>query len=188
MFRFLMDVGTRMEYNLVIDEFQEFYYINPEIYSLMQDIWDRLRKQDHVNLIVSGSVYTLMNRIFRDSNEPLYGRADSIMKLAPFTTSVLKEILSDHKAEYDLLALYTFTGGVPKYIEQFMDNGCTDMESMVYFMLQPDSFWPKGRLCWYKSSGKNMAITSLSCRPSPTAEILCRKWKQSWVESAWADN
>ena len=28
MFRFLMDLGTRMEYNLVIDEFQEFYYIN----------------------------------------------------------------------------------------------------------------------------------------------------------------
>ena len=43
------------------------------------------------------------------------------MKLAPFTTSVLKEIISDHKADYtkdDLLALYTFTGGVPKYIEQ----------------------------------------------------------------------
>ena len=32
MFRFLMDLGTRMEYNLVIDEFQEFYYINQEIY------------------------------------------------------------------------------------------------------------------------------------------------------------
>ena len=54
-----MDLGTRMEYNLVIDEFQEFYYINQEIYSLMQDTWDRLRKQSHVNLIVSGSVYTL---------------------------------------------------------------------------------------------------------------------------------
>ena len=79
MFRFLMDLGTRMEYNLVIDEFQEFYYINQEIYSLMQDTWDRLRKQSHVNLIVSGSVYTLMNKIFRDSKEPLYGRADSSM-------------------------------------------------------------------------------------------------------------
>lgn len=63
-----------------------------------------------------------MNQIFRDSKEPLYGRADTIMKLFPFTTSVLKEILADHKPNYskeDLLALYTFTGGVPKYIEQF---------------------------------------------------------------------
>lgn len=94
----------------------------------------------HVNLIVSGSVYTLMNKIFRDSKEPLYGRADSIMKLSSFTTSILKEIMSDHKADYtkdDLLALYTFTGGVPKYIEQFMDNGCTSMENMVDFCCNP---------------------------------------------------
>ena len=157
-FRFLMDLGTRMAYNLVIDEFQEFYYINQEIYSLMQDTWDRLRKQSHVNLIVSGSVYTLMNKIFRDSKGPLYGRADSIMKLAPFTTSVLKEIMSEHKADYskdDLLALYTFTGGVPKYIEQFMDNGCTSMESMVDFMLQPDSsFLTEGQALLIQEFGK----------------------------------
>ena len=157
-FRFLMDLGTRMEYNLVIDEFQEFYYINQEIYSLIQDTWDRLRKQSHVNLIVSGSVYTLMNKIFRDSKEPLYGRADSIMKLSSFTTSILKEIISDHKADYskdDLLALYTFTGGIPKYIEQFMDNGCTSMESMVDFMLQPDSsFLTEGQALLVQEFGK----------------------------------
>ena len=37
LFRYLMDVGTRLKYNLIIDEFQEFYYINKEVYSLMQD-------------------------------------------------------------------------------------------------------------------------------------------------------
>lgn len=62
-----MDLGTRMEFNLIIDEFQEFYYMNQEIYNLMQDTWDRLRKQSHVNLTASGSVYTLMNKIFRDN-------------------------------------------------------------------------------------------------------------------------
>lgn len=158
LFRFLMDLGTRMKYNLIIDEFQEFYYINPIVYSLMQDAWDRYRKQSHVNLVVSGSVYTLMNQIFRDSKEPLYGRADMIMKLFPFTTSVLKEILADHKPNYtkeDLLALYTFTGGVPKYIEQFMDRGCTDMESMVDLMLQPDSsFLTEGTALLIQEFGK----------------------------------
>lgn len=139
-------------------ELQEFYYINQEIYSLMQDTWDRFRKESHVNLIVSGSVYTLMNKIFRDAKEPLYGRADSILKLFPFTTSALKEILADHKPEYtkdDLLALYTFTGGVPKYIEQFMDSGCTDMESMVDFMLQPESsFLTEGQALLIQEFGK----------------------------------
>lgn len=158
MFRFLMDLGGRMRYNLIIDEFQEFYYINQEIYSLMQDAWDRYRKQSRVNLIVSGSVNTLMNKIFRDSKEPLYGRADIIMKLTAFDTATLKEILADHKQDYtkeDLLALYTFTGGVPKYIEQLMDNGCTDMESMVDFMLQPESsFATEGSALLIQEFGK----------------------------------
>lgn len=158
LFRFLMELGKHMKYNLVVDEFQEFYYINQEIYSLMQDTWDRLRKETHVNLIVSGSVYTLMNKIFRDAKEPLYGRADSLMKLLPFSTTVLKEILADYKPTYakdDLLALYTFTGGVPKYVEQLMDNGCTDMESIVDLMLQPESsFVTEGQALLIQEFGK----------------------------------
>lgn len=158
LFEFLIELGKREKYNLVIDEFQEFFYINPEVYSRMQDTWDRYRKDTHVNLVVSGSVYTLMNKIFRDSREPLYGRADSIIKLSAFTTPVLKQILSDYKSDYtydDLLALYTFTGGVPKYIEFFVDKGCTDMESMVDAMLQPDSVMlSEGRAMLIQELGK----------------------------------
>lgn len=142
LFEFVMELGTRMKFNLVIDEFQEFFNINPSIYSGMQDVWDRYRTRTNVNLIVSGSIYTLMEKIFKDSKEPLYGRSDRVLKLYPFTTSVMKEILKDYKPDYipeDLLALYTFTGGVPKYIELLMDGGATDMESMVEFMVQPDS-------------------------------------------------
>ena len=158
MFRFLMDLGKRMKFNLLIDEFQEFYYINQEIYSLMQDTWDRYRKESHVNLIVSGSVYTLMNRIFMNAKEPLYGRADRIMKLLPFTTSILKEVLADHKPDYtkeDLLALYTFTGGVPKYIDLLMQNGCTDVSAMIANMVQPDSpFINEGNALLIQEFGK----------------------------------
>lgn len=71
---------------------------------------------------------------------------------------MLKEILADHKPEYakdDLLALYTFTGGIPKYIELLMDNGCTDMESMVDFMLQPESpFLTEGQALLIQEFGK----------------------------------
>ena len=158
LFEFLMELGKREKYNLVIDEFQEFFYINPEVYSRMQDIWDRYRKETHVNLVVSGSVYTLMNKIFRDYREPLYGRADSIIKLSAFATPVLKRILSDYKSDYtndDLLALYTFSGGVPKYIEFFVDKGCTNMESMVDAMLQPDSIiLSEGRAMLIQELGK----------------------------------
>lgn len=157
-FELLMRAGHTTQFNLVIDEFQEFFYINPSVYSRMQDIWDRHKDSTHVNLIASGSVYTLMTRIFMNYREPLYGRCDSIMKLRPFDTAVLKEILSDYKPDYtqeDLLALYTFTGGVPKYIESFIDNGCMDMESMVDFMMLPDSpFQNEGKVLLIQEFGK----------------------------------
>jgi AAA+ ATPase superfamily predicted ATPase len=158
LFEFLMDLGTRQKFNLIIDEFQEFYNINPAVYSGMQDVWDRFRIGSNINLIVSGSVYTLMERIFRDEKEPLYGRSDRVLKLRPFTTSVLKQILADFKPDYtheDLLALYTFTGGIPKYVELFLDSGSTDMEAMVDFMTQPDSpFLDEGKTLLIQEFGK----------------------------------
>lgn len=158
LFTTLMEIGRNKAFNLVIDEFQEFFYINPSVYSQMQDIWDRYKDHTHVNFIASGSVYSLMHRIFMDYKEPLYGRCDSTIKLRPFETSVLKQILSDYKPEYtpdDLLALYTFTGGIPKYIEAFMDNGCTDMPSMVNWMMRPNSlFQNEGKALLIQEFGK----------------------------------
>lgn len=158
LFEMLMRAGRTERFNLVIDEFQEFFYINPTVYSKMQDIWDRYKDETHVNLIASGSVYTLMRQIFQDAREPLYGRLDSIIKLRPFSTTVLKEILSDYKPNYtkeDLLALYTFTGGVPKYIDLFMQRGCTDMGRMVDCIVQADSpFLNEGRALLIQELGK----------------------------------
>lgn len=52
-------------FNLVIDEFQEFYNINESVYSDMQNLWDQYRRKSRMNLIVSGSIYSLMQRYFR---------------------------------------------------------------------------------------------------------------------------
>lgn len=41
---------------LVIDEFQEFDWIDSAIFSDIQGVWDRLHKKAHLNLIVCGSV------------------------------------------------------------------------------------------------------------------------------------
>lgn len=157
-FQFLMDTGTRMRFNLVIDEFQEFFFINPEVYSKMQNIWDEYRLRSNVNLVVSGSVYTLITKIFKDEKEPLFGRADRILKLMPFTTSVLKEILTDHIGHCPneiLLALYTFTGGVPKYVEMLIDNGDYSIAGMINFMITQDSpFLTEGKNLLIQEFGK----------------------------------
>ena len=86
----------------------------------MQNLWDQYRRKSRMNLIVSGSIHSLMQKIFQNSKEPLFGRADNIIKLSAFSLTTLKEIIYDHRPDYsndDLLALYAFTGGVPKYVE-----------------------------------------------------------------------
>ena len=158
-FGLLLSAGQSKRFNLFIDEFQEFYYINKEVFSEVQDIWDRMRMSSYVNLVFSGSTFTLMEKIFKDEHEPLFGRADLAIELEPFATSVIKDILRDFKPQFnndDLLALYCFTGGVPKYIELLMDNGRTDMESMVDYMVTPGSqFIDEGERILIQEFGKN---------------------------------
>ena len=91
-FTFLMRQGETKHFTLVIDEFQEFFNINQSVYSDVQDCWDRYRLKTHVNFIVSCSVYSLMAKIFQNYHEPLFGRADVMMRLSPFALPVLKQM------------------------------------------------------------------------------------------------
>ncbi len=161
LFQYLMELASNRSFNLVFDEFQEFYNINESVYSDMQHIWDTYRKKSKMNLIVSGSVYSLMRKIFQDKKEPLFGRADNIIKLSAFDLSTLKEIMHDHKPGYtndDLLALYSFTGGVPKYVELFCDNGALSVDEMISFMVRENSpFTDEGKNLLIEEFGKNYA-------------------------------
>lgn len=64
-----MQLSTQRTFNLVIDEFQEFYTINESIFSDMQNIWDQYRKSSHMNLIVSGSIYSLMQKFSKTTKD-----------------------------------------------------------------------------------------------------------------------
>lgn len=157
-FRFLLEQGKNQKFTLVIDEFQEFININESVYSDIQNYWDLYRSTSNINFIVSGSIYSLMTKIFQDKKEPLFGRADAMIKLSPFTTSVLKEIMSDYKPDYtndELLALYTYTGGVPKYVELLVDNKALTIQKMIKYVSQSDSpFIDEGRNLLIQEFGK----------------------------------
>lgn len=162
LFQYLMELASQRHFNLVIDEFQEFYNINESVYSDMQNIWDAYRKKSKMNLIVSGSVYSLMQKIFQNKKEPLFGRADNIMKLSAFDLTTMKEIMQDYNSDYkndDLLALYTFTGGIPKYVELFCDNVPLTKDEMLQFMVRENSsFTDEGKNLLIEELGKNYAI------------------------------
>jgi AAA+ ATPase superfamily predicted ATPase len=154
-----METSANRPFVLVIDEFQEFFKINKSIFSDMQNIWDRNKNKTHINLVLCGSAYTLMHKIFQDKKEPLFGRADNTIKLSRFSTGTIKTILSDYRTEYsndDLLALYTFTGGIPKYIELFCDSNITTVSDMIDFMIRDNSlFIYEGKNLLIEEFGKN---------------------------------
>lgn len=152
-FEYIIQLSKRQPITLFIDEFQEFMRINASVYSDMQRIWDINKEEARINLIVGGSVQTMIHQIFENKKEPLYNRQTAMMRLKKFPPSILKEILASHNPNYssdDLLALYSFTGGVAKYVELLMDNGATTKDQMIEAIIQPDSV--------FLSEGKNLLI------------------------------
>ena len=100
-----------------------------------------------------------MEKIFHSEKEPLFGRADNIIKLSAFSLNVLKKIMKDYHPQYtndDLLALYSFSGGVPKYVELFCDNRVLTVDEMIDFMVRDNSpFTDEGKNLLIEEFGKN---------------------------------
>ena len=143
-FEALMKLSKTRHINLVIDEFQEFRKVNMSVFSSMQKIWDLHKDGVRMNLIVTGSVNTLMVKLFRTRKAPLYGRETAFMRIEPFATEVLKEILATYHPKYskeDLLALWTFTGGVAKYVELLIDSESYTFDAMLKTLIRADSFF-----------------------------------------------
>ena len=153
-FKQLMAYGENNEYTLVIDEFQELERIDRSIMSSIQDLWDEYKGRTKINMIVCGSVQSMMVRIFERNKEPLFGRATSKFNMGPFRPSVIRVILRDHDPDYkneDLLFLYAVTGGVPKYMELLMDEGATTIENMLDRICSRDSL--------FLTDGKDLLIS-----------------------------
>lgn len=152
-FHVLIQYSKTNNFTLVIDEFQEFMHINPAIFSEMQEIWDKEKDTSKINLVLCGSIYSLMSKIFENAKEPLFGRATNRIHLKPFDIDTLKEILKDVHSNYtadDLFAFYLFTGGVAKYIELFIQHKSFDFELMLQTIVSENSL--------FLEEGKNVLI------------------------------
>ncbi len=159
LFDFLMALSKERNFTLFIDEFQNFAKINPSIFSDMQKIWDLNHSESRINLVVCGSVYSMMTKIFRDSKEPLYNRQNRFMNVKAFNPSVLKEIMSDYAPGFsndDLLALYSFTGGVAKYVQLLIEDHAFTVDAMIDSIISSDSiFINEGRAILVEEFGKD---------------------------------
>ena len=158
-FEYVLKIASSRQIILFIDEFQEFDKVNPSIFGDIQKLWDLYRNKSKINLIVSGSVYSLMHKIFFDRQQPLYSRASHLIKLRPFTPSVIREIMQFYNPAYspdDLLALYAFTGGVAKYIELLIDSKAYSKEKMINrIVCDGSSFLEEGKIVLLNEFGKD---------------------------------
>ena len=169
LFNILMEHGKNSNFNLIIDEFQEFLNINPSVYSDIQNIWDEYRVHTHVNLILMGSVFSMMHKIFENYHEPLFGRADAKINLKGFDTTTIKEIIRDYKPDYskdELLALYMISGGVPKYLELLVEDTDLSVDAILDYVTSENSlFIEEGKNLLIQEFGKDYGLyfSILSC-------------------------
>ncbi len=66
LFSTIIQIAKRKHFTLVFDEFQNFKYVNEAFFSEMQNIWDSNKDEAKINLIVCGSLYSMMSKIFDD--------------------------------------------------------------------------------------------------------------------------
>jgi AAA+ ATPase superfamily predicted ATPase len=152
-FGYLMDLSEKESFTLLIDEFQEFRNVNPAIYSEMQNVWDKHKNNSRLNLILCGSVYSLMKQIFENSKEPLFGRATARLCLQAFDINTIKDVVADHYPKFtneDLLAFYLFTGGVAKYVELLIDAKAFTAKKIINEIFSENSL--------FLNEGKNVMI------------------------------
>lgn len=166
-FKFLLQLSKSRPITLIIDEFQDFKRVNPSVFSDMQKLWDLNKDEAKMNLVVCGSIYSLMNLLFKNNKQPLYGRQTGEIKVEAFQPTTLKEILKAHNPGFtqeDLLALYAYTGGVAEYVEIMMDNGATDKQAMTDRFVRKNSY--------FIHEGRNMLIEEFGKDYDKYFEIL----------------
>jgi AAA+ ATPase superfamily predicted ATPase len=152
-FGYLLNLSERENFTLIMDEFQEFRSVNPAVYSEMQNLWDRHKDNSKLNLILCGSVYSLMKQLFENSKEPLFGRATARLHVKAFDVKTIKEIAGDHHPDFtgeDLLAFYLFTGGVAKYVDLLAGAQAFTAEKIVAEIFSENSL--------FLEEGKNVLV------------------------------
>ena len=116
---FLLDYTKQKPLTIIIDEFQDIDIVNPALFSDIQNLWDANKRDSMMHLVCCGSLYSLMTKIFKGKDEPLFNRDDRFFKIQPLQPSYIAEVMKDHD-QFDaenMLRWWCLSGGIPKYLE-----------------------------------------------------------------------
>ncbi len=160
-FSFLFSYMKEHRLIVVFDEFQNFEFVDPSVFSILQKHWDKEKADIKGAFIFVGSVFTLMKKVFEGKKEPLFGRATARLYMEPLDPDAVSEILSDHHldAVVHLPFYFTLFGGIPKYfflLDRYRLFGKSHAEIIRKFYCEPDApLQNEGRELLIEEFGKN---------------------------------
>lgn len=111
----LLSLNRSVDHRITVclDEFPYLVKSCPALPSILQKLLDD--KKLKFDLIICGSSQQMMQGFVLDSKEPLYGRADEIIKMKPIAPAFVSEALRCDAAQ--AVREYAVWGGVPRYWE-----------------------------------------------------------------------
>ena len=111
----LLSLNRSIDHRITVclDEFPYLVKSCPALPSILQKLLDD--KKLRYDLIICGSSQQMMQGFVLDSKEPLYGRADEIIKMKPIAPAFVSEALRCDAAQ--AVSEYAVWGGVPRYWE-----------------------------------------------------------------------
>ncbi len=113
-----LNLRTTQKFTLCLDEFPYMVKKSPELPSILQKKLDA--KTLKFNLVLCGSSQTMMKGLVLDAKEPLYGRANQILKLTPINIHYISEYLNC--SAIHAIEEYAVWGGIPRYWELRQKN------------------------------------------------------------------
>jgi AAA+ ATPase superfamily predicted ATPase len=155
--KFLFDFSRKNPLAIIFDEVQNLLFTDPSAFGTFQKTYDLHREKSNLLLIFLGSSFSLMNKIFKDSREALFGRASDILKLSYLPLAAQKEILKDSGffSGENHLRLFSIFDGIPKYIEELIDIGHSDfMENFRHLLTSREFLWEEGENLLKEEFGK----------------------------------
>ncbi len=158
---FTISKSNRKEIIVFFDEVQNFLTINPSAFSDLQKHFDINRENASLMLIFAGSSYSLIEKIFTGSEEPLFGRATEFLQLTYLPVKVQKEILLDigMYSGKNLLHAFSIFDGIPRFYEALLETGEKSFEKAFKELIVDKEFlWDEGINMMREEFGKDYAI------------------------------
>lgn len=112
--RYIGEASKKEKTIFVLDEYSFFRDENGEVDSDFQQFIDHYQHLSRLSLVLSGSIVRVMTGII-ERGEPLYGRFETIIPLAPFNYKEAALFFPERTPE-EKLFLYGCLGGVPHYL------------------------------------------------------------------------